>query len=259
MQAQRFSVPLPEERDGFQVAQLFGQPATRSEPPNQKLRYAFYSFAAPSTGAAERSTDFRRTRKICLNRAAANFSSAGNPVRSLGTTGTDVVFVLDTTGSMSDTIEQTKQFIRDYSAKIKEMNGRVGLVVYRDAGDEYTAKKLSDLQTDTADLLKQLESVKADGGGDTPEAALHATMTALNTMNWKPGATKAIVLLTDADYHNPDRVDGSTVESVAKRSLEIDPVNVYPVISGQSEPHTELAEKTSGQVIVNKGDVQRRD
>lgn len=177
----------------------------------------------------------------------------------LGTTGTDVVFVLDTTGSMSDTIEQTKQFIRDYSAKIKEMNGRVGLVVYRDAGDEYTAKKLSDLQTDTADLLKQLESVKADGGGDTPEAALHATMTALNTMNWKPGATKAIVLLTDADYHNPDRVDGSTVESVAKRSLEIDPVNVYPVISGQSEPHTELAEKTSGQVIVNKGDVQRRD
>lgn len=59
---------------------------------------------------------------------------------NMGTTGTDVVFVLDTTGSMSPYIDQMKTFIRNYSSKIKEMNGRVGLVVYRDAGDEYTAK-----------------------------------------------------------------------------------------------------------------------
>ena len=53
---------------------------------------------------------------------------------NMGTTGTDVVFVLDTTGSMSLYIDQMKTFIRNYSSKIKEMNGRVGLVVYRDAG-----------------------------------------------------------------------------------------------------------------------------
>ena len=54
---------------------------------------------------------------------------------NMGTTGTDVVFVLDTTGSMSPYIDQMKTFIRNYSSKIKEINGRVGLVVYRDAGD----------------------------------------------------------------------------------------------------------------------------
>lgn len=173
---------------------------------------------------------------------------------NLGTAGTDVVFMLDTTGSMSGIIDQTKQFIRHYSEQIKEIHGRVGLVVYRDKGDEYTAQKLSDLQPDTTHMLQQLDSVRVDGGGDGPEAVLHAAMTTLNTMKWKQGATKAIILLTDAGYHSPDKVDGTTLEAVAKRSLEIDPVNIYPVTPRDSEQYRLLAEQTSGQVIVSQGD-----
>ena len=171
---------------------------------------------------------------------------------NMGTTGTDVVFVLDTTGSMMSYIDQMKTFIRNYSSKIKEINGRVGLVVYRDAGDEYTAKKLSDLQTDTTDLLNKLESVSADGGGDGPEAALHASMVAMNEMKWQKGATKAIILLTDAGYHEPDKVDGSTLAAVAKRSLEIDPVNIYPVVGDYlKNSYADIAKQTSGQVIAS--------
>ena len=171
---------------------------------------------------------------------------------NMGTTGTDVVFVLDTTGSMMSYIDQMKTFIRNYSSKIKEINGRVGLVVYRDVGDEYTAKKLSDLQTDTADLLNKLESVSADGGGDGPEAALHASMVAMNEMKWQKGATKAIILLTDAGYHEPDKVDGSTLAAVAKRSLEIDPVNIYPVVGDYlKNSYADIAKQTSGQVIAS--------
>lgn len=171
---------------------------------------------------------------------------------NMGTTGTDVVFVLDTTGSMSLYIDQMKTFIRNYSSKIKEMNGRVGLVVYRDAGDEYTAKKVSDLQSDTTDLLNQLDRVTVDGGGDNPEAALHASMVAMNEMKWQKGATKAIILLTDAGYHEPDKVDGSTLAAVAKRSLEIDPVNIYPVVGDYlKNSYTDIAKQTSGQVIAS--------
>ena len=174
---------------------------------------------------------------------------------NMGTTGTDVVFVLDTTGSMYPYIDQMKTFIRDYSSKIKEINGRVGLVVYRDAGDEYTAKKLSDLQSDTTDLLAKLDGISVDGGGDTPEAALHASMVAMNEMKWQKGATKAMILLTDAGYHEPDKVDGSTLAAVAKRSLEIDPVNIYPVVEDYLEAsYKDLAKQTSGQVIVSNGE-----
>ena len=174
---------------------------------------------------------------------------------NMGTTGTDVVFVLDTTGSMSLYIDQMKTFIRNYSSKIKEMNGRVGLVVYRDAGDEYTAKKLSDLQSDTTDMLGKLEDISIEGGDDDPEAALHASMVAMNEMKWQKGATKAIILLTDASYHEPDKVDGSTLVAVAKRSLEIDPVNIYPVVEKHLEgSYEDMASQTTGQVIVSGGE-----
>ena len=174
---------------------------------------------------------------------------------NMGTTGTDVVFVLDTTGSMSLYIDQMKTFIRNYSSKIKEMNGRVGLVVYRDAGDEYTAKKLSDLQSDTTDMLDKLEDISTECGDDDPEAALHASMVAMNEMKWQKGATKAIILLTDAGYHEPDKVDGSTLAAVAKRSLEIDPVNIYPVVENHlANSYADLAKQTTGQVIVSGGE-----
>ncbi len=52
---------------------------------------------------------------------------------------------------------------------------------------------------------------------------MHALTTTFNGLTWRPGATKAAIVLTDADYHDPDLVDGSTSASVAKRSLEIDP------------------------------------
>ena len=91
--------------------------------------------------------------------------------------------------------------------------------------------------------------------GDEPEAALHASMVAMNEMKWQKGATKAIILLTDAGYHEPDKVDGSTVATVAKRSLEIDPVNVYPVVEHHlADSYTDVAKQTSGQVVVSGGE-----
>lgn len=178
-----------------------------------------------------------------------------------GTTGLDVAFVLDTTGSMSGQIEASKQFIRQSAAKIKALNGRVSLTVYRDAGDEYTAKILSPLQSSPDDLLAKLDSVEADGGDDWEEAGLHALMTTFNGLKWQDGATKATIMLTDAPFHDPDAVDGTTIAQVGARSLEIDPVNVYPVLSdpygdlqGQPmEQYAELAERTSGQVIIDTG------
>ncbi len=174
-----------------------------------------------------------------------------------GTTGLDVAFVLDTTGSMGGQIEQTKAFIRNYAQKIKDLRGRVALTVYKDSGDVYTAQILSNLQDTPDDMLSKLDTVYASGGGDWEEAGNHALMTTFNGLNWKNGATKAAILLTDAPSHNPDVVDGSTFQTVAKRSLEIDPVNVYPVVGNDVSSHyEELARLTTGQVIVDTGETE---
>lgn len=167
----------------------------------------------------------------------------------------DVAYIIDTTGSMGGRINKTKEFVRAASAKIQELHGRVALVAYRDQGDTYTAKVVSPFSSDLTHFRSQLDQLTAEGGGDWPEATLHALTTAFNTLEWRNGATKAAVVLTDAPYHNPDMVDESTLRSVAKRALEIDPVNVYPVVPDfLQEDYRDLAEQTSGQVIVDTGD-----
>jgi hypothetical protein len=173
------------------------------------------------------------------------------------TTGADTVFVIDTTGSMHRMIDQAVNFARNSAERIKAQNGRVALVGYKDLGDEYTAKIFSDFDDSYDTFVSQLESLSASGGGDTPEATLHALMTAMNGLSWRNGATKAMIILSDTDFHPIDPVDGSTVETVMKRSLEIDPVNVYPVIPDNIAPwYTSLAESTSGQIIPQSVDIE---
>jgi Mg-chelatase subunit ChlD len=174
-----------------------------------------------------------------------------------GTTGLDVVFVVDSTGSMGGQIAQAKQFAAGMASQVRALRGRVALVEYRDAGDEFVARTLTGLTEDLPKFQDDLASINVGGGGDTPEATLAALMQGFNSLDWRPGATKAAVVLTDAGYHNPDVATGDTTASVAARALEIDPVNVYPVVpQGIESAYSDLAAQTSGKVVINDGDAE---
>lgn len=172
-----------------------------------------------------------------------------------GTTGADVVFTIDSTGSMAGHIEAALAYADTMAASIVALRGRVALVEYRDVGDEFVAEIRSPLSSDLTRFKTALANISADGGGDTPEALLAAIMTGLNGLDWQDGATKSNVILTDASFHSPDVATGVTLPEVAKRALEIDPVNVYPVVPDYLvSSYEELAAATSGQVIENTGD-----
>lgn len=210
----------------------------------------------PSSGAiAEAARLAAKRLKLVLPKPLADAVDDSVPHQAAGSTGLDVVFLIDSTGSMSGKIEAAKTYAATMASKIQALNGRVALVEYRDAGDDPEAMIRSGLQEDTKDFQSKLSVISAGGGGDTPEAALHALMTAFNGLKWRSGATKAAVVLTDAAYHDPDMIDGATTASVAKRSLEIDPVNVYPVVDDViADSYIDLAAATSGQVIPDTGD-----
>lgn len=172
-----------------------------------------------------------------------------------GTTGLDVAFVIDSTGSMSDDIYSAKQFASTMADKVSEARGRVALIEYRDDGDTFVAATRVGLTSDIAAFQTGLDAMYASGGGDTPEALLTALMQSFNTLEWRDGATKAAVVLTDAGYHDPDVAQGWTLSDVVTRSLEIDPVNVYAVVPSYLEDtYSDLTEMTSGLVIPNSGD-----
>lgn len=162
----------------------------------------------------------------------------------------DIAFVLDTSGSMQSQIEGAKRFIRQSAEKIKALNGRVALTVFRNHCDNPPASVLVALTKDLDKIHKALESQEADGGCEPGEGSYHALKLTLDTLHWQQGATKAAILITDEPPADPDHTDQSTARTVAKRALEIDPVNIYPIVSGGNERHfSELANLTSGQVI----------
>jgi hypothetical protein len=162
----------------------------------------------------------------------------------------DIAFVLDTSGSMYEEIQGSKRFIKTAAERVQKLNGRVSLVVFKDACDTYPAKLLLNLTTDIKQLEAALEPLTAGGGCEIGEGSYHGAMVALDNLHWKNGATKAMVLITDEPPANPDRTDHSTAKIVAARALEIDPVNVYPVESEMAVGQfSEIAKLTSGQVV----------
>src|SRR6266699_7220468 len=118
----------------------------------------------------------------------------------------EVAFVLDTTGSMGGLIEGAKRKIWSIATAIVDSNPdaeiRMGLVAYRDIGDDYVTRTF-DLTTDIQDLYANLLELKARGGGDWPESVNEALDVAVNRLRWTPaGDVRRIVFLVgDAPPH----------------------------------------------------------
>ena len=118
----------------------------------------------------------------------------------------EVAFVLDTTGSMAALIDSAKRKIWSIATTIVETNPdaeiRMGLVAYRDIGDEYVTKTFN-LTTDIQDLYAQLLELKARGGGDWPESVNEALHVGVTKLAWTQDADvrRIMFLVGDAPPH----------------------------------------------------------
>jgi von Willebrand factor type A domain len=118
----------------------------------------------------------------------------------------EVVFVLDTTGSMGPLIEGAKRKIWSIATTLIDCSPdaeiRMGLVAYRDIGDDYVTKTF-DLTTDIQGLYADLLQLRARGGGDWPESVNEALYVGVTKMSWSRGrdSTRIIFLVGDAPPH----------------------------------------------------------
>ena len=118
----------------------------------------------------------------------------------------DVVFVLDTTGSMDGLIQTAKEKIWSIATTMASAQQapeiRIGLVAYRDHGDAYVTKVV-DLSADLDSVYATLMDFQADGGGDGPESVNKALYDAVHSMSWseQDQAYQAIFLVGDAPPH----------------------------------------------------------
>jgi hypothetical protein len=118
----------------------------------------------------------------------------------------EVAFVLDTTGSMSGLIEGAKRKIWSIATSILDCSPdadiRMGIVAYRDLGDDYVTKVFP-LTADIQDLYGDLLKLRAHGGGDWPESVNEALETGVAKMQWTQGenVTRLLFLVGDAPPH----------------------------------------------------------
>jgi Mg-chelatase subunit ChlD len=185
-------------------------------------------------------------------------------------TAIEVVFVLDTTGSMSGLIEGAKQKIWTIANQIATAKPRptirMGLVGYRDRGDTYitTATALTD---DLDQVYSDLMGYAADGGGDGPESVNQALHEAVTTVAWTPreesGATlRLIYLVGDApphmDYEQDTKYQASC-ELAAKRGIiintiqcggQVDTTPIWQEIARLAEGEYFAIEQSGGVIAI---------
>lgn len=144
----------------------------------------------------------------------------------------EVVFVLDTTGSMGGLIETAKEKIWSIATTLASAAHapkiKMGLVAYRDRGDQYVTQ-VTDLSSDLDSMYAKLMDFRAEGGGDTPESVNAALHDAVHSISWSanPQTYKVVFLVRDAPPHMDYQDDVKypvTLQAAARRGIVVNAV-----------------------------------
>ena len=167
----------------------------------------------------------------------------------------DVLFLLDSTGSMADEIHQIKSTLHSTAKQVSNLpsnpNLKFGMVSYRDRGDEYVTR-LYQFDSNVKRFSWSVDEVQANGGHDYPESLNQALHESVNDMNWRSGAIRLIFLIADAPPHlDYPQDEDYAVEMVKAREKGI---KVFSVASSGLDQQGEyifrqIAQQTMGRFI----------
>jgi von Willebrand factor type A domain len=165
----------------------------------------------------------------------------------------DLVFVIDTTGSMGDELaylkSEFKEIAKTIAAKFPNINQRYGLVVYRDRGDEYVVRHF-DFTSSVDEFRKNLGAQSAAGGGDIPEA-MEVGLEETAKLEWRSADTvRVMFLVADAPPHDKDIGRTMTAADVLRKKG----IAIYPLACSGYDPPCELVMRscamlTGGQFL----------
>jgi Mg-chelatase subunit ChlD len=118
----------------------------------------------------------------------------------------EVVFVLDTTSSMSGLIHAAREKIWSIATTMASAQEnpdiKMGLVAFRDRGDAYITR-VFDLSDDLDSIYASLMDFRAQGGGDGPESVNQALYDAVHKVSWSNDSNvyRVVFLVGDAPPH----------------------------------------------------------
>jgi hypothetical protein len=110
--------------------------------------------------------------------------------------GLDVMFMVDTTGSMGDELSYLQSELRNVISRVEDANAnadiRTSVNFYRDTTDEYVVRPFP-FTRDVQSARKHIAAQSANGGGDFPEAVDAALTNAIFEHTWREDARARIL------------------------------------------------------------------
>ena len=169
----------------------------------------------------------------------------------------DLFFLIDTTGSMADEIEQLRENIRAIAGQIDALpsqpNVRYGMTVYRDRGDVYTTRTF-EFTPDVEFFAEGLSEVVADGGGDYPEDLSEGLYKAVRVPEWRVEETISLLfVITDAPpqliYEDQDFSYATEMAKAAERGIKIYPIGSSGLDEQGEYVLRQMAQYTGGRFL----------
>lgn len=146
----------------------------------------------------------------------------------------EIMLVVDTTGSMGDELsflcDELSGVVQRVSSAI-DCDIRLGLLFYRDKGDDYLTRKFDftevTLSAGLTTVVKRIDAQSSSGGGDYPEAVDTALSEAV-AADWHTNSkTKLLFHVLDAPYHDEQQNQSAfstAVKTAADKGIRIIPV-----------------------------------
>lgn len=206
---------------------------------NKGVAYVYYNIygrnETPSILEVSSGSERRRIRiskrETCRSFNVSLKGEVAAPEKSL-----DLMFMIDTTGSMSDELEYLQAEFLDVIARVDEANPdlskRASMNFYRDHGDDYVIRSF-EFTDDMQKASKQLSAQEAHGGGDYPEAVDEALENAVNGHKWREDSVKIMFMVLDAPAHSSEEITRSLVRSAKTASAK--GIRIIPIVSSGAE------------------------
>lgn len=188
-------------------------------------------------------------------------------VSSDATGKADIVFVIDTTGSMGSAIANVKNNVNVFAEKlVNEYNvdANFSLIEFRDINvDGVNSTKqhknmTSNWFTNVNTFKNEVNKLTVDGGGDLPETPIDGLEMA-RRLDWRGDATRFVVLVTDAEYWTTNSYGISSMEEMVSLFVN-DGIIVSAIASGKSTyaPLTDNTDGLYGYIYGNFSDILLR-
>jgi molecular chaperone DnaK len=198
-----------------------------------------------------------RTQKAEFDRSAP-VSAA--PPKKAAVNGVNVVFLIDTTGSMDTYINGVKDRAIEFSNILgaKGADFKLGLIGFGDL-NEKESPSVYNFTDDVPKFQKQVKNIPRTYGGDIPESSLDALETGVELLQSSalpPGSKNIFILITDAPPHVPTNsgkkvselcamlnARGVTTYVVARKDR--DSINAYDPLTKPNGKYYDLSDRFS--------------